>query len=188
MDYYQSAIANHLSVFEELYDMQNVIEEVADLSAASLEAGGKLIFCGNGGSAADAQHIAAEFTGRFVKDRQPLAALSLTTDTSALTCISNDYGYESVFSRQLQALGRAVDVLFLITTSGNSENIKNVMLAAKELNITTVAITGSKGRLFASKCDHAVVVESDVTARIQEAHIFLLHTICGLVERRMGFA
>lgn len=187
MEYYDNALQQHLVLFEKLNELQSKMEEVASACVEVLNTGGKIMLCGNGGSSADAQHIAAEFTGRFVTDRRPLAALSLTTDTSALTCISNDYGYEHVFSRQLRALGRAGDILFLITTSGNSENVKNVMLAARELNIRTVAVTGSRGRVFATKCDYGIVVDSDVTARIQEAHIFLLHTLCGLVERGMDF-
>ena len=187
MDYFNYSITQHLNLFERLGQLQGSIEQIAELCVETLGSGGKLIFCGNGGSAADAQHIAAEFTGRFVSDRRPLAGLSLSTDTSALTCIGNDYGYEHVFSRQLQALGKTGDVLFLITTSGNSENIKNTMLAAGDLGIRTIAVTGSKGRNFASKCDYEIVVESAVTARIQEAHIFLLHSICGLVERGMSF-
>lgn len=146
----------------------------------------KLIICGNGGSAADSQHIAAEFTGRFIKDRPPIAVLALSTDTSALTCISNDYSFAEVFSRQLRALGQAEDCLLAISTSGNSENVIQAVLAAKEMRIKTIGLLGRDGGRLKDLCDCAIVVPSEITARIQEAHILIGHSICGSVEVGLG--
>lgn len=144
------------------------------------------MFCGNGGSAADSQHLAAEFTGRFIKDRRPLPGLALSTDTSALTCIGNDYHFNDIFLRQIQALGKEGDCLIGISTSGNSENILRAFIAAKELGIKTIGLLGRDGGKLACLSDIAIIVPSDVTARIQEAHILIGHTICGGVEQALG--
>jgi D-sedoheptulose 7-phosphate isomerase len=152
----------------------------------SLSNGGKLLLCGNGGSAADCQHIAAEFTGRFIKDRPPISAVSLTTDTSALTCIGNDYSFNEIFSRQVLALGRSGDVLLAISTSGNSQNVLTAVEAAHALGIQSIGLLGHDGGKALHMCTHSIVVPSDVTARIQEAHILIGHTICGMVEKEMG--
>lgn len=145
------------------------------------------MFCGNGGSAADSQHLAAEFTGRFLEDRRPLAAFSLTTDSSALTCIANDYDFRSVFVRQIVALGRPGDCLVGISTSGNSENVIAAFEAARALGIVTIGLLGRDGGKLAGLSDIAVVVDSNVTARIQEAHILIGHTLCGAVEKELGY-
>jgi D-sedoheptulose 7-phosphate isomerase len=155
--------------------------------AERLRAGGKVMFCGNGGSAADSQHLASEFTGRFVNDREPLAALALTTDSSALTCISNDYHFDSVFTRQVLALGRPGDCLVGISTSGNSGNVISAFEAARSRGITTVGLLGRDGGKLKSLSDIAVVVDSPTTARIQEAHILIGHTLCGAVESELGY-
>jgi len=156
--------------------------------AGLLSAGGKLMFCGNGGSAADSQHLASELTGRFIKDRRPLAGLALSTDSSALTCIGNDYSFDHVFARQLQGLGRAGDGLVAISTSGNSANVLRAVEAAKGMGIYTLGLLGRDGGKLAGLCDDSIVVPHTVTARIQEAHILIGHTLCGLIESEMGLA
>lgn len=148
----------------------------------SLLQGGKLILFGNGGSAADAQHIAAEFVGRFIKDREPLAAIALTTDTSALTAIGNDYGYERVFSRQVQALGRPQDVVIAISTSGRSPSVLAAVDVARELGMVTIGLTGGTGGDLAQRVDIAIVVPAQNTARMQECHLTIEHILCEVVE------
>ena len=155
---------------------------VAALLANRLRAGNTLFTCGNGGSAADAQHIAAELSGKFYLHRPGLPALALTTNTSALTAIGNDFSYEDVFSRQLEGLARPGDVLFALTTSGRSPNVRRAVEWARDNGVTTVAFTGAKGAHFAALCDHAFVAPSDDTPHIQEAHITLGHALCALAE------
>src|SRR4051794_32598553 len=140
-------------------------------------AGHKVLLCGNGGSAADAQHIAAELVGRFVIERRPLPAIALTTDTSALTAIGNDYGYEHVFSRQVLALGSPGDVLVAITTSGTSKNVVAAAAAAREVGMKVIGLTGANGSAFVQACDAGVAVPSTNTARIQECHIAVGHLL-----------
>jgi len=154
---------------------------VARLIEAAFRAGNKVMLAGNGGSAADAQHIAAEFVSRFEFDRPGLPSIALTTDTSMLTAIGNDYGYEQVFSRQLQANGRRGDVFIGISTSGNSKNVLRAVESCKEMGIVSVALCGSVGRLR-EMCDHAIAVPSTHTPRIQECHGMIGHIVCGLVE------
>lgn len=154
----------------------------ARMMERSLRAGGKVMFCGNGGSAADAQHLAAELMGRFLADRAPMASIALTVDTSALTAIGNDYGFEQVFARQVRGLGRAGDVLVGISTSGNSANILAAFAAARELGIGTVALTGGGGGEMATLADLLINAPSLSTPRIQELHIAIGHTICELIE------
>jgi len=161
------------------------IVAIADRIARALRDGGKVMLAGNGGSAADAQHIAAELVGRYIIDRAPLAALALTTDTSALTAISNDYSFDQVFERQLRGLGRKGDVFVGITTSGRSRNILAALKAARELGIVTVGFTGTKGMQMRTQCDLMLVSPSDETALIQQIHITAGHAICGLVEREL---
>lgn len=158
------------------------VEQAADAWMDALRKGGKVIFCGNGGSAADAQHLAAELMGRFLFDRDPLPALSLTVDTSALTAIGNDYGYENVFSRQLRGIGRPGDVLVGLSTSGNSANVVKAFEAAREMGIVTIGLTGEGGGKMAALSDVLVAVPHKQTNHIQEAHITLGHLICALVE------
>ncbi len=158
------------------------IDACATLLLASLGSGGKLLILGNGGSAADAQHIAAELVGRFVADRKPLPAIALTVDTSALTAIANDFGYAHVFERQVQALGRPGDVLVAITTSGRSESVLRAVRAAKAIGMKTIGLTGASGQAFVDECDGGVLVPSKDTARIQECHITIGHIWCGILE------
>jgi D-sedoheptulose 7-phosphate isomerase len=147
-----------------------------------LRGGGKVLFCGNGGSAADAQHLAAELMGRFLRDRAPLAAVALTVDTSALTAIGNDYAFDEVFARQLRGLGRPGDALVAISTSGNSANVLKALAVAREAGIVTVGLTGASGGRMAGLCDLCIRVPATRTDRIQEMHIAVGHLICGLVE------
>lgn len=158
------------------------LAEVSALLANRLRAGGTLFTCGNGGSAADAQHIAAELSGKFYLHRPGLPAVALTTNTSALTAIGNDFSYEEVFSRQLEGLARPGDVLFGLTTSGRSPNVRRAVEWARANGVTTVAFTGSKGADFAELCDHAFVAPSDDTPHIQEMHITIGHALCALAE------
>ena len=148
----------------------------------SIRSGGKVVIFGNGGSAADSQHIAAELVGRFKKERKAIAAIALTTDTSVITALANDYGYDVVFSRQVEALGRKGDVAIAISTSGKSKNIIDAVKAAKRIGIMTIALTGSSGGDLKKKCDISISVPSDDTPRIQESHCLIGHMICELVE------
>jgi len=186
-DLIKSAFEDHAGVLKEtLIAIGDGIEKSADIIAKSLASGGTIFWCGNGGSAADSQHIAAEFVGRFKKDRQPLRSIALTTDTSILTCIANDYSYEEIFSRQLNALGREGDVLVVITTSGESENIKQALIQAKKMKIKTIALLGKKGGVCKDHVDLPLIIPSDTTARIQEIHILIEHLLCELVEKKLG--
>lgn len=159
----------------------NSIQAVADLCKQQLAKGGKILIAGNGGSAADAQHIAAELVGRFEKERPGIASIALTTDTSALTAIANDYGYNFVFSRQIEGIANSQDVFIGISTSGNSANIIEAVNKAKEKNVTTVSLTGQGGKL-PEICDYAIQVPCTRTATIQEAHIMIGHILCALIE------
>ncbi len=163
-----------------------MVVAVADRIVRALRDGGKVLLAGNGGSAADAQHIAAELVGRFTTDRAPLAAIALTTDTSALTAIGNDYGFEQVFARQLRALGCRGDVFVAISTSGRSPNIVAALRTAREMGIVTVGMTGANGALLAPLCDLLLAAPSEETAQIQQIHITAAHAICGLVEHDMS--
>lgn len=164
------------------------IIQAAELLAERLRQGHKILVCGNGGSAADAQHFAAELVNRFEIERPGLAAIALTTDSSALTSIANDYAFEAVFARQVSALGRPGDVLLAISTSGNSPNILTAITAARELGLSTVALTGRDGGRMAgalSGDDIELRVNATVTARVQEVHILLIHCLCDLVDDRL---
>jgi len=155
------------------------------LIVSTLGAGNKVIICGNGGSAADAQHLAAELVGRFEQERRGLPAMALTTDTSILTAIGNDYGYDTIFSRQIEALSKAGDVLIGISTSGNSRNIILAVESAMNVGVRAIGLLGSDGGKIASLVDMAVIVPHSVTARIQEAHIFIIHFWCALIEKEL---
>lgn len=158
---------------------------VSELVVRAFQQGNKVILFGNGGSAADAQHVAAEFVGRFAFNRAPLPALALSVNTSCLTAIGNDYGFEQVFSRQLEAVGRSGDIAIGITTSGNSPNVLQAMTAAKRIGIHTVGLTGARGGKLAQLVDHCICVPSEVTPRIQECHILVGHIISELVEHEI---
>lgn len=162
------------------------IARAAELLRDAVLAGHKILLCGNGGSAADAQHIAAELVGRFVAERRALAAIALTTDTSALTAIANDYGYENVFARQIEALGAPGDVLVAITTSGASKNVLAAVAAARARGMKVLGLTGAKGAGFVASCDAGVAVPSTVTARIQECHIAIGHFLCEALDEHFA--
>ena len=182
-----NAFNEHADVLKKsLKSLSKKIEESSDVIAKSLLSGGTIFWCGNGGSAADSQHIAAEFVGRFKKNRKPLRSIALTTDSSVLTCIANDYSYEEIFSRQLSGLGRDGDTLVVITTSGESKNIKQVLLQAKKMKIKTIALLGKKGGACKDYADIPLIIQSDTTARIQEIHILIEHLLCELVEKKLN--
>jgi D-sedoheptulose 7-phosphate isomerase len=155
----------------------------SQITARAMLAGRKLMIAGNGGSAADAQHLAAEFVGRLTVDRPSLRAIALTTDTSILTALGNDYGYESIFSRQLEGLGQPGDVFLGISTSGNSPNIIKAMQYCRSAGITPLGLTGRSGGEMTKICDQTIVIPSEITAHIQESHLVLEHIFCALVER-----
>ncbi|MCF0155484.1 MAG: D-sedoheptulose 7-phosphate isomerase [Veillonella sp.] len=172
----------HLETYNQMRQHFDAIQEAASICKEALDNGHKVLFCGNGGSAADSQHLAAELVGRFVKERRSLPSIALTTDTSILTAVGNDYGYDEVFARQVQGLGQAGDVLVGISTSGNSKNVVKAVEEAKAMGLKTIAFTGQGGGRLGELCDATVAVPSKVTARIQEMHILVGHIICELVE------
>jgi D-sedoheptulose 7-phosphate isomerase len=176
----------HRALFAVLDKLSPAVELAAQALARCLSDGGKLMFCGNGGSAADSQHLAAEFTGRFAAERRPLAAIALSTDSSQLTCIGNDYAFDQVFERPLRGLARPGDLLVAISTSGRSANVLRAVQAARELGLASVGLLGRDGGPIAPLVDVALVVPSSNTARIQEAHIFIGHTLCARTEHLLG--
>ena len=168
--------------FARLSTQSAAIEEAAGAMIAALAAGNKIMFCGNGGSAADSQHLAAELMGRYLRDRAPLPALALTVDTSALTAISNDYGYDEVFARQLRGVGRRGDVLVGLSTSGNSANVIAAIEAARAMGVIAIGMTGTNSGRMDDLCDILIKVPATRTNRIQEMHIAVGHMLCGFVE------
>jgi D-sedoheptulose 7-phosphate isomerase len=169
--------------FEQLADLEAAVQSAAEVMKAALRDGKKVMFCGNGGSAADSQHLAAELMGRFLLERQPLPALALTTDTSTLTAIGNDYAYEEVFARQIRGIGRPGDVLVAISTSGRSKNILRALDAAREGGLKSIGLTGQTDGMMCQLCDICIAVPATATHHIQEMHIAVGHAICGEVER-----
>ena len=182
MSEFKNNIQESINNLESLKKLEDVINEVANVMLKAIESGNKVIFCGNGGSAADSQHLSAELMGRYMKDRNPMPAISLTVDTSALTAIGNDYGFDEVFSRQLEGIGNSGDVLYATSTSGNSTNILKAIDVSKKKGITTIGIVGSNGGAMANLCDYSINVPSDRTNKIQEMHILIGHYICGFIE------
>ncbi len=175
--------ARNLRAMSEDHELHAAVAAVAAACVDALRQGRKILFAGNGGSAADAQHLAGELVSRFNYDRPGLAAFALTTDTSVLTAIGNDYGYERLFARQVEAVGVAGDVLIAISTSGRSPNILEALRVAREKGMVTVGMTGRGGGRMAEHCDHLLRTPSDATPRIQEGHIVMGHTVCFLVEQ-----
>ena len=176
----------HEEVVKALTGLASTVSRAVDLIGASLAAGGQMLVAGNGGSAADAQHITAELTGRFLRERKPLRALALHANTSALTAIGNDYGFEHVFARELLAHARPGDVLLAISTSGNSRNILSAIEAARTSKVGVVGLTGDSGGQMRAGCDLCICVPSRSTARIQEMHILIGHAVCELLEERLS--
>ena len=179
------SLQDALKAFEPLLA---TVESTAGVIAGALKAGNKLLSCGNGGSAADALHLAEELVGRFDQNRPSLAAICLAADPTLLTCIGNDYGYESIFSRQIEGLGRPADVLVIFSSSGNSENLVRGLEAAKAKAMTTIAVLGKTGGKCKGLAQYEIIVPSNVTARVQEVHTFILHLWLSLVEEELGFA
>lgn len=175
----------HVRTAAALSPLAPLVAQATEMIWASLEAGGRLFLAGNGGSAADAQHIAAELTGRFLRDRRPMAAIALHANSSSTTAIGNDFGYEQVFARELAALGRDGDVLVAISTSGNSANVLRAVDAARERGIAVIGLTGEPGGRLRDCCDVCLAVPTSHTPRIQEMHITIGHTICELLEARV---
>jgi len=178
-------IGETASLMHAMLDNQRLIETVdvvAQRCVSALRGGNKILFAGNGGSAADCQHLAGELVSRFAFDRPGLPAVALTTDTSVLTAIGNDYGYEKLFARQIQALGVAGDVLFALSTSGKSPNVLAALQAAREKGLVTVGLTGASGGQMSGLCDHCIHIPSNDTPKIQEGHIVVGHIVCGLIE------
>lgn len=186
-DRIKEILLESIQVKEELLRSSIVqILDIAELAIESLKKNGKVILFGNGGSAADSQHIAAELVGRFKKDRGAIAAISLTTNTSILTSLANDYGYEIVFAKQIEALGQKNDIAIGISTSGKAKNVAAGIKQAKKMGIKTVALTGGDGGDLAKLADVSLLVPSAITARIQEAHITIGHIICELIEQALS--
>ena len=174
---------DHMNVIQKLNETNSdLICLIAEIIIKRLKSGSKLIFMGNGGSASDAQHLSAEFVGRFLKEREPLSAISLSTDTSALTAIGNDYGFEKIFERQIYGLAKKGDIVIGITTSGNSPNILKAIEAANNLDCITIGLTGRDGGKLKDICNETIIVPSNTTARIQEAHILIGHILCDIVD------
>lgn len=177
--------ADNLRAMSENAPLHAKLAQVAQACITALRRGNKILFAGNGGSAADAQHLAGELVSRFNYDRPGLPAIALTTDTSVLTAIGNDYGYEHLFARQIEAVGMAGDVFIGISTSGRSPNVLNALRRAREKGLVTVGFTGRSGGEMPTLCDHCLHVPADATPRIQEGHISLGHTLCWLIERAL---
>ena len=175
-------ILAHKTVLDSIFQLDESIEKVANTFISCLEKGGTIFWCGNGGSASDSQHLAGELVGRFVEERKPLKSISLTADSAVMTCIVNDYGYEHIFSRQLEALGSKGDVLVAISTSGNSKNIIKAIEKANKMDIVTIGLLGKGGGKAVNIAQHSIIVPSKITARIQEMHILIGHILCDLIE------
>jgi D-sedoheptulose 7-phosphate isomerase len=184
-DTIRKSITESLHTKEKLLSQSHLIEQAAHKIILSISSGHRLLTCGNGGSAADAEHFACELVGRFERDRHPYPAIALTTNSQSFTAIANDYGYENVFSRQVHAQGKKGDVLVGISTSGNSPNVLNAIIEAKKIGIKTIGLLGRDGGKIAAECDIAIVVDSHRTPRIQECHELIMHIICELMDEKM---
>ena len=185
--FYRSEFDQHRQVLEATVDaVAEPFERLVHICAGAVRSGKKILFFGNGGSAADAQHIATELTVRFKQDRAPVAGMALTTDSSSLTAIGNDFGFQDLFARQVHALGREGDVAIGISTSGNSENVNRALNTARNLGMTAAGLCGRDGGTMRDIADPILIVPSDDTARIQEMHITLGHMLCGALEKELG--
>ena len=179
---YKNAIAEHLAVIQALDRKRDLLEQIGAAMSHAVQSGKKVLWCGNGGSAADCQHLAAELMGRFRRERRGLPSIALTTDTSILTAIGNDYGYERVFQRQVEAICNPGDIVVGISTSGNSKNVCAALVTARKLGAVTVAFTGASGGEMAALADMVLRIDSIDTARIQEGHILCGHMLCDWIE------
>ena len=182
-----SHIQEHKNVLNSFNDeMIEKIEDISNILVKALSSGNTIFWCGNGGSAGDSQHLAAELIGRFKDDRKPLKSIALTTDTSAITCISNDYSYDKIFERQIEGLGVEGDILVGISTSGNSENIINAIKKCKTIGVKSICLLGKNGGKVRSLADHSIIIDSNSTARIQEMHIMVGQIFCDLIEHGLS--
>ncbi len=187
--YWQSEMESHLQVTEKTRnDLLSDFSKALDLCVSAIKSGNKIMFFGNGGSAADAQHLATELTVRFIENRKPIAAIALTTDTSTLTAAGNDFGFEHIFARQIEAIGKEGDIAIAISTSGKSPNIIKALEMARDKNIITIGMSGRDGGDMPSLCDNMMIIPSNVTSRIQEMHILLGHMLCGGLEAKLGLS
>jgi D-sedoheptulose 7-phosphate isomerase len=185
--YYATELAEHHQVLSDTTDqVTEAFVRLVDVACASVKRGGKLLFFGNGGSAADAQHIATELTVRYLHNRRAIPAIALTTDSSALTAIGNDFGFDELFARQVEALARPEDVAVGISTSGNSVNVVKALETTQRIGATAAALTGCGGGKIRDIADPVVIVPSDKTSRIQEMHIIIGHMLCGAIEQQLG--
>lgn len=182
MDSLKNCLSEHISTAEKMENILPLIQEASNICLEALNNEKKILLCGNGGSAADAQHIAAELSGRFKKERKALAGIALTTDTSALTAIGNDYGFDFIFSRQLEAIGKRGDILIAISTSGNSKNVIKAIESARKIGLKIITLTGKKGGVMKDLGDINIVIPSNNTPRIQEMHIMVGHMICAIID------
>ena len=182
----QSHIKEHQEVLDSINTLADSIEQIANTLINCLKNDGTIYWCGNGGSASDSQHLAGELVGRFVGDRKPLRSIALNADSAVMTCIVNDYGYEHIFSRQIEGLGRQGDVLIGISTSGNSQNVINALNVAKSKKLTTIGLLGKGGGKAREAVDLAIVIPSNTTARVQEMHIMVGHILCDLIEEGLN--
>ena len=178
----EAEIAAHSALVQKLQPLLPTIEQACSIALRTLQSGNRLFFIGNGGSAADAQHLAAELVGRFRKERNALPAIALTTDTSILTAVANDYGFEHIFDRQIKALAKPGDLLIAISTSGNSPNVLQALQTARTTHLQTIGLSGKDGGKMKDHCDVCLVIPSDDTARIQEMHILIGHILCSYIE------
>ena len=184
--YWQEQTREHAEVAEKTIEaLKETFKDVLEACAQSIKNGNKIMFFGNGGSAADAQHLATELSVRYINDRAPIAGIALTTDTSTLTAAGNDYGFDHIFSRQIEAIGNKGDIAIAISTSGNSPNVINAINTAREKGITVIGLAGKTGGKMKDICDHLLVVPSNSTARIQEMHILIGHMLCGALEQKL---
>lgn len=185
--FWQHEADEHRETVEKTFaSLKNEFTEMLDLCVGSVNSGGKVLFFGNGGSAADAQHLATELTVRYISDRKPIPAIALTTDSSALTAIGNDYDFTHLFARQVEALGRPGDIAIGISTSGNSENVLKALKTARAQDLKTIGLSGRDGGKMHDVCDVLLTIPSNTTARIQEMHITLGQMLCGALEKKLG--
>lgn len=186
-NFWNDQTAEHLDVAQKTFDaLQNEFESILETCTLSINSGKKILFFGNGGSASDAQHLATELAVRYISDREPIPALALTTDTSSLTAIGNDMGFDELFARQVEAIGNEGDIAIGISTSGTSKNVLRGLEAARAKGIKTIGFSGRDGGNMAQYCDILLVIPSDSTARIQEMHITIGQMLCGALEQRLG--
>jgi D-sedoheptulose 7-phosphate isomerase len=183
----ENHIEEHINTVVNIDETQkSEINSISEIMINSLSNGGTIYWCGNGGSSSDSQHLAAELIGRYDQERKPLNSISLTTDSAVLTCIANDYGFDDIFSRQIEGLGKSGDILVGISTSGKSQNVYNALKKAQDMNLITIGFLGKGGGKIQSVCNKNIIINSNITARIQEMHILIGHILCESIEYGLG--